>query len=208
MFDRVPLVIWWVLKKLGVEEWIVCLVQGMYANARSRVRVGESYSGEFEVRVGVHHSLVLGPLFFIIVLEALSHKFRAGVPWEDLYNYDLVINAEPLDGCVRRLLGWKNAMVKKGLRVNAVKTMTMIRGMGLDFLPELGQVPMHCLSHWCRQQQHLLQWLQALSAQEMQQAKAPCGGPQPGAHNAREPCPPLKADRRVKSKLDLTSWRW
>ena len=41
-FDGVPRkVIWWALRKLGVEEWIVRLVQGMYANARGRVRVGE-----------------------------------------------------------------------------------------------------------------------------------------------------------------------
>ena len=30
------------------------LVQGMYANAQSRVHVGEGYSEEFEVKVGVH----------------------------------------------------------------------------------------------------------------------------------------------------------
>ena len=47
-FDRVPRkVIWWALRKLGVEEWIVWLVQGMYANARSRVRVGEGFGKEF-----------------------------------------------------------------------------------------------------------------------------------------------------------------
>ena len=41
-FDRVlQNVIWWALRKLGVEEWIVRLVQGMYANARSRVHVCE-----------------------------------------------------------------------------------------------------------------------------------------------------------------------
>ena len=51
-FDQVPQkVIWWALRKLGVEEWIVQLVQGMYANARSRVRVGEGYSEEFDVKV-------------------------------------------------------------------------------------------------------------------------------------------------------------
>ena len=51
-FDRVPRkVIWWALRKLGVDEWIVRLVQGMYSNARSRVRVGEGYSEEFEVKV-------------------------------------------------------------------------------------------------------------------------------------------------------------
>ena len=49
-FDRVPRkVIWWALRKLGVDEWIVRLVQGMYSNARSHVLVGEGYSEEFEV---------------------------------------------------------------------------------------------------------------------------------------------------------------
>ena len=61
------------------------LVQGMYSNARSRVRVGEGYSEEFEVKVAFHQGSVLSPLLFIIVLEALSRKFRCGVPWEDLY---------------------------------------------------------------------------------------------------------------------------
>ena len=79
---------------LGVDEWIVRLVQGMYSNARSRVRVGEGYSDEFEVKVGVHQGSVLSPLLFIIVLEALSREFRCGVPWGDLYADDLVIIAE------------------------------------------------------------------------------------------------------------------
>ena len=44
-FDRVPRkVIWWALRKLGVEEWIVRLVQVMNANARSRVGFGESFN--------------------------------------------------------------------------------------------------------------------------------------------------------------------
>ena len=34
------------------------LVQGMYVNARSRVRVGEGFSEEFEVKVGVHQGSV------------------------------------------------------------------------------------------------------------------------------------------------------
>ena len=137
-FDLVPRkVIWWALRKLGVEEWIVRLVQGMYANARSRVRVGEGFSKEFEVKVGVHQGSVLSPLLFIILLEALSREFQAGVPWEDLYADDLVIIADSLEECVRRLLIWKEAMEKKGLRVSAGKTKVMICGTGLDLL--------HCL---------------------------------------------------------------
>ena len=141
-FDRVPRkVIWWALRKLGVEEWIVRLVQGMYANARSRVRVGEGFSKEFEVKVGVHQGPVLSPLLFIIVLEALSREFRAGVPWEDLYADDLVIIADSLEECVRRLLIWKEAMEKKELRVNAGKTKVMICGTGLDLLQSSGKYP-------------------------------------------------------------------
>ena len=55
-------------------------MQGMYANARSPVCVGEGYSEEFEVKVGVHQGSVLDPLLFIIVLEALSREFCSGSP--------------------------------------------------------------------------------------------------------------------------------
>ena len=52
-FDRVlRKVLWWTTRKVGVEEWIVHLVQAMYNKARSRVRVGSENSDEFEVRVG------------------------------------------------------------------------------------------------------------------------------------------------------------
>ena len=133
------------------------LVQGMYTNTRSQVGVGEGFSKEFEVMVGVHQGSVLSPLLFIIVLEALSQEFRAGVPWEDLpvYADGLVIIADSLVECVRRLLILKEAMEKKRLRVNA--------GNGHDQwyrsgpLAEFRQIPMHCLSYRSRQQQHLLQ---------------------------------------------------
>ena len=176
-FDRVPLkVIWWALRKLGVEEWIVRLVQGMYANARSRVRVGEGYSEEFEVKVGVHQGSVLSPLLFIIVLEALSREFRSGVPWEDLYADDFVIIAESLEECVRRLLTWKEAMEKKGQsKCRKGKDHDLRYGTGPP--AEFRRVSMCFLLHWSGQQQHLLQWLQALGAQEMQWAEALEKGP-------------------------------
>ena len=130
----------------------------MYANVRSRVRVGEGYSEEFEVKVGVHQGSVLSPLLFIIVLEALSQEFCSGVSWEILYADDLVIIAESLEECVRRLLIWKEAMEKNGLRVNAGKMKIMICGTGLDHLQSSDEFPC-ATSHWSGQQQHLLQFL-------------------------------------------------
>ena len=117
------------------------LVQGIYAYARSRVRVGKCFSQEFEVKVWVHQGSVLSPLLFIIVLEVLSREFRAGVLWEGLYADDLFIIADSLEECVRRLLIWKEAMEKKGLRVNTGKTNVMICGTGLDLLQSSGEYP-------------------------------------------------------------------
>ena len=114
---------------------------GMYANARSHVHVGLGYSEEFEMKVGVHQGSVLSPLLFITILEILSLEFRSGVPWADLYADDLVIIAESLEECVRRLLTWKEAMKEKGLRVNAGKTKIMICGTGLDLVQSSGEFP-------------------------------------------------------------------
>ena len=82
-FDRVSRdVIWWAMRKLGIGEWLVRLVQSMYKDVRSRVKVGDGYSEEFGVGVGVHQGSVLSPLLFIIMLEAsiqgVPHRLSVG----------------------------------------------------------------------------------------------------------------------------------
>ena len=73
-FDRVPrMVVWWAMRKLGVDEWLVKIVWSMYTNARSRVRVDDSLSEEFSVKVGVHQGSVLSPLF-IMVLRSFVNR--------------------------------------------------------------------------------------------------------------------------------------
>ena len=116
-------------------------VQSMYPNARSRVQVNGEYSEEFPVKVGVHQGSVLSPLLFILVLEALSRDFRTGAPWELLYADDLLIMADSLEECIARLKAWKDAMEKKGCRVNMSKTKFMISGVGLDVLDKSGKYP-------------------------------------------------------------------
>ena len=141
-FDRVPRkVLWWALRSLGVDEWAVRVIQGMYTNVRSRVRVNGQYSEEFGVGVGVHQGSVLSPLLFILVLEALSQEFRTGVPWELLYADDLAVVADSLDECIAKLKNWKDGMESKGLRVNMRKTKLMISGHGLDLLRDSGAFP-------------------------------------------------------------------
>ena len=141
-FDRVPRdVIWWGMRKLGIDEWLVRLVQSMYKDVRSRVRVGSGYSEEFGVKVGVHQGSVLSPLLFIIVLEALSREFRTGCPWVLLYADDLMISAESMEELLVKLKTWKAEMERKGLRVNMGKTKIMVSGPNLDLLKNLERIP-------------------------------------------------------------------
>ena len=50
-FDSVPRkVIWWAMRKLGVDEWIIKVVQAKYKNPRSSVRVNNSFSELFGVK--------------------------------------------------------------------------------------------------------------------------------------------------------------
>ena len=122
-FDRVPReVVWWALRCLGVDEWIVSVIKAMYEDATTTVRVNGRESKAFSVRVGVHQGSVLSPLLFIIVLEALSREFREGLPMELLYADDLVLVAETEELLMEKLRKWKSGMELKGLRVNIGKT--------------------------------------------------------------------------------------
>ena len=142
-FDRVPRdVIWWAMRKLGIDEWLVRLVQSMYKDVRSRVRVGSGYSEEVGVKVCVHQGSVRSPLLFIIVLEALSREFRTGCPWELLIAEDLMISAESMEELLVKVKTWRAEMERKGNRVNMGKTKIMVSGPNLDLLKNQERIPM------------------------------------------------------------------
>ena len=86
-FHHVPWhVIWWALRQLGIEEWLVLHIQSLYENARSRVCFGYNLGQVLSVKVGVLQGFCLNPPFcFISGLEALTKEFHTGCPWENLY---------------------------------------------------------------------------------------------------------------------------
>ena len=130
-FDRVPReVVKWALHKEGVNEWLVKAVMHTYCGAKTAVRVGSGLTEDFEVKVGVHQGAVLSPLLFIIVMQAVTKHVSTGLPWELLYADDLVIMAESEEELKEKLVAWKGAMEKKGLKVNIGKTKVMCSELG------------------------------------------------------------------------------
>ena len=79
-FDRVPRdVLWWALRHVGVDEWIVNVIKSMYERVTTSVKMNGVESESFEVKVGVHQGSVLSPLLFNIVMQAIAHNFKKGL---------------------------------------------------------------------------------------------------------------------------------
>ena len=73
-------VVQWALRRLGVEEWLITVIRGMYEGVTNAVKMKDGESDGFEVKVVVNQGSVLSPQLFIIVMEALSSEFRVGLP--------------------------------------------------------------------------------------------------------------------------------
>ena len=114
--------IWWALRESGVVERLISVIKSNYDRAMTAVKIGTNESKKFPVRVGVHEGSVLSPLLFMIVLEALSKKFRKGLPYELLYADDLVLIAESEKLLVEKMERWRKGLEAGGLRVNFGKT--------------------------------------------------------------------------------------
>jgi hypothetical protein len=125
-FDTVPreVLLWWYLRRLGVEEWIVTAINALYEDETTSVQSTQRESKECGVKVGVHQHSAASPLLFYIVLEAPSVVFKKGLPWELLYADDLALLAESTEQLLEKIRRWKTARTE-GLRVNVGKTKVM-----------------------------------------------------------------------------------
>jgi len=57
----------------------------------------------------------------MIIMEAISRKFRVALPWELLYADDLAVIAETEEELIKRLNEWKDNVESKVMRVNMKK---------------------------------------------------------------------------------------
>ena len=127
----------------------------------------EGSSEEFEVKVCVHPDSVLCLLLFIVVLETLSLDSTLGSPGRTCMPMTLLSLLNHSRNVSGKLLTWKEAMEEKGSsKCRKDEDHDLWCGPGPP--AEFRRVSICHLSHWSGQQQHLLQQLQALGAQEMQ----------------------------------------
>ncbi|KAK3571420.1 hypothetical protein QTP86_012057 [Hemibagrus guttatus] len=121
-YDRVPREeLWYCMRKSGVAEKYVRVVQGMYERSRTMVRCAVGQTEEFKVEVGLHQGSALSPFLFAMVMDQLS-EVRQESPWTMMFADDIVICSESREQVEENLERWKFALERRGMKVSRSKT--------------------------------------------------------------------------------------
>ncbi|KAK3523668.1 hypothetical protein QTP70_007843 [Hemibagrus guttatus] len=122
-YDRVPREeLWYCMRKSGVAEKYVRVVQDMYERSRTVVRCAVGQTEEFKVEVGLHQGSALSPFLFAIVMDQLSEEVRQESPWTMMFADDIVICSESREQVEVNLGRWRFALERRGMKVSHSKT--------------------------------------------------------------------------------------
>ncbi|KAK3524687.1 hypothetical protein QTP86_000656 [Hemibagrus guttatus] len=118
-YDRVPREeLWYCMRKSGVAEKYVRMVQDMYERSRTMVRCAVGQTEE----MGLHQGSVLSPFLFAIVMDQLSEEVREESPWKMMFADDIVICSESREQVEENLERWRFALERRGRKVSRSKT--------------------------------------------------------------------------------------
>ncbi|KAK3507716.1 hypothetical protein QTP70_034822 [Hemibagrus guttatus] len=122
-YDRVPREeLWYCMRKSGVAEKYVRVVQDMYERSRTVVKCAVGQTEEFKVEVGLHQGSALSPFLFAIVMDQLSEEVRQESPWTMMFADDIVICSESREQVEENLERWRFALERRGMKVSRSKT--------------------------------------------------------------------------------------
>ena len=103
-YDRVPREeLWYCMRKFGIVEKYVQLVQDMYEGNETVVRCAVGTAESFKVKVGLQEGSALSPFLFAVIMDRLTDEVRREPSWTMLFADDIVICEEIWEEVERRL---------------------------------------------------------------------------------------------------------
>ncbi|MCJ8741831.1 hypothetical protein PDJAM_G00075300 [Pangasius djambal] len=110
-YDRVPREeLWYCMRKSGVAEKYVRVVQDMYERSRTVVRCAVGQTEEFNVEVGLHQGSALSPFLFATVMDQLSEEVRQESLCTMMFVDEIVICSESREQVEENLERWRFAL--------------------------------------------------------------------------------------------------
>ena len=118
-YDKVPREeVWYCMRKSGLAEKYVRIVQDMYDDSITAVRCAIGVTEGFEVKVGLHQGSALSPFLFAMVMDRMTDDIREESPWTMMF----VICSESKERVEEKLESWRYALERRGMKVNRRKT--------------------------------------------------------------------------------------
>jgi len=129
--------LWWILKKYGIPEDIITIIQNLYEGGESSVKWMGSVGDWFTVMTGVRQGCILSPLLFAIVIDWIMRKtltsWDVGLEWTNgkrLCDLDYADDIVLLDSSIERMRkligGVEDEGRKVGLCMNVSKCKVMV----------------------------------------------------------------------------------
>ena len=118
-YDRVPREEqWYCMRKSGIVEKYVQLVQDMYEGSKTVVKCAVGTTESFKVKVGQHQGSALSPFLFAVIMDRLTNGVRREPPWTMLFADDIVICKETRKEVERRLEFWRYILERREMKVS------------------------------------------------------------------------------------------
>ena len=122
-YDKVPREeVWYCMRKSGLAEKYVRIVQDMYDDSTTAVRCAVGVTEGFEVKVGLHQGSALSPCLFAMMMDRMTDEIREEAPWTMMFADDIVICSESKEQVEEKLESWRYDLERRGMKVNRRKT--------------------------------------------------------------------------------------
>ena len=131
--------LWNILKEMGIQDHLTCLLRNVYAGQETIVRSGHGPTDWFQIGKGVHQGYILSPCLFNLYAEYIMRnsgleEAQAGIKISGRninklrYADDTTLMAESEEELKSFLMKVKKESEKVGLKLDIQKTKIMISG--------------------------------------------------------------------------------
>ena len=103
------------MRKSGLAEKYVRIVQDMYDDSTTAVRCAVGVTEGFEVKVGLHQGSALRPCLFAMMMDRMTDEIREEAPWTMMFADDIVICSESKEQVEEKLESWRYALERRGM---------------------------------------------------------------------------------------------
>ncbi|KAI5104758.1 protocadherin gamma-A5-like [Silurus meridionalis] len=132
--------LWYCMKKSGVSEKYVMVVQGMFEDIVTAVKCAVGTTDWFNAEVGLHQGLALSPFLFAAVTDRLTDEVRQDSPWTMMFVDDIVICGKSREQVEESLEWWRYALERRGMKVSRRSQRFQTTGQGSQRFQTTGQV--------------------------------------------------------------------